>query len=851
MKVSAIVRTHNCERTIESSVKSIVDIVDEIIVVDNISTDNTVNIIESLISSLDHKVNIKFYRYNHAIYWPVTSEASVNAFEHDPRHMTSYQNFCLEKTSYDWVMRLDGDCVVSGLDKFKLDNIIGEADPNNTLWVSVSNVIGKNKRLKPDKTYDMFLFCKTKYPKYIKYKTGTAYVKHIGLEPERIYRKDLDSSGVFLYHFGRQLSNYSRGVAWKERDWEEVYVEINPFYDQFEKYLNFVIPVYGERFEKYAERLVRSIETFYPEANIFLYHGDHDKITIDKFKIANELINKGEIFHGSLIIMDADTAILRPCDDFFYFADTHNNDLHITYDTGGTIRDIDDMYKLGKVGGTYVSDDYWELFGNSASAHLDEHPFNAGVIVFNLDKYGVKDKIKELAEISDRIKYSTIWPMEQGLLTIYIHQNNLEYTTFGSTYNSTGGEHNDPGLEDKIKIMHYHDDARFNEKLYNKKINIKTGKHRRPTLHLLGLGHTITREDFSHCAFTMKTRKMAKMMGAMGYEVLHYGVEGPDVEQYKNVKHIDVVDNNTWQAEYGDFEKEKYQFKYDTYGTSWRVFQNNAKDKLGLYYKSGDLILSSFGHPHAFAMEFGPVIEMGIGYSHRACFAPYRVYESYAWMNECRAREDSGNPKAYHVVIPNYFDLKEFAWESSDKKSYFAFLGRMNVDKGIETACLVAEDLGIPLKAAGQLGGPDDKFVKKLKDQYKMFEHIGTVGIKERSDFLKGSIATFVPTHYPEPFGGVAVESMLCGTPVITSDWGAFPETVIDGVTGYRCRTLKDYIDAGKNIIKKRELVSWPCREHGEKYSLENIGLKYDKYFKDVQRVIMGEGWYELSADWY
>jgi hypothetical protein len=50
----------------------------------------------------------------------------------------------------------------------------------------------------------------------------------------------------------------------------------------------------------------------------------------------------------------------------------------------------------------------------------------------------------------------------------------------------------------------------------------------RPTLHLLGLPHTITRPEWSQCAFTGKVLRFSPMMRAQGYDVIHYGVEGAE-----------------------------------------------------------------------------------------------------------------------------------------------------------------------------------------------------------------------------------------------------------------------------------------------------------------------------------
>ena len=52
---------------------------------------------------------------------------------------------------------------------------------------------------------------------------------------------------------------------------------------------------------------------------------------------------------------------------------------------------------------------------------------------------------------------------------------------------------------------------------------------------------------------------------------------------------------------------------------------------------------------------------------------------------------------------------------------------------------------------------------------------------------LGGARALLCPFRYPEPFGLVMVEAMMCGTPVAAIGLGAVPEIVDSGVTGYFC----------------------------------------------------------------
>ena len=83
------------------------------------------------------------------------------------------------------------------------------------------------------------------------------------------------------------------------------------------------------------------------------------------------------------------------------------------------------------------------------------------------------------------------------------------------------------------------------------------------------------------------------------------------------------------------------------------------------------------------------------------------------------------------------------------------------------------------------LAGPENSFfrekVKPLVDG-KTVEFAGFVRGAERSRLLGGARALLYPIQYPEAFGLVLVEAMLCGTPVAAMRLGAVPEIVDEGV---------------------------------------------------------------------
>jgi glycosyltransferase involved in cell wall biosynthesis len=192
----------------------------------------------------------------------------------------------------------------------------------------------------------------------------------------------------------------------------------------------------------------------------------------------------------------------------------------------------------------------------------------------------------------------------------------------------------------------------------------------------------------------------------------------------------------------------------------------------------------------------------------------------------------------YHRVIGNYFDSEDFTY-SADKDDYLLYLGRIGGNKGVDIAIDLAKTTGKQLVIAGQ-GTLKSMGYTNLPDNIVEF---GYADADQRRTLMSRAQALFIGSTYLEPFAGVQVEAWLSGTPVISPDWAAFAEMNVHGLTGIRCNTFKDFVQATEEV---KLLKPADCRRHGEQWLLENIAPKYERYFEDVLNVYTGKGWYTL-----
>jgi len=122
------------------------------------------------------------------------------------------------------------------------------------------------------------------------------------------------------------------------------------------------------------------------------------------------------------------------------------------------------------------------------------------------------------------------------------------------------------------------------------------------------------------------------------------------------------------------------------------------------------------------------------------------------------------------------------------RPSYFAFLGRIAPEKGVDRAIRIAQHCGVPLKVAAKVDRADqDYYDEQIAPMLKAqnIEYVGEITDRDKSQFLSGAVALLVPIDWPEPFGLVMIEAMACGTPVIAFNRGSVPEIIDDDVTGF------------------------------------------------------------------
>lgn len=199
----------------------------------------------------------------------------------------------------------------------------------------------------------------------------------------------------------------------------------------------------------------------------------------------------------------------------------------------------------------------------------------------------------------------------------------------------------------------------------------------------------------------------------------------------------------------------------------------------------------------------------------------------------------------YHFLNPQYIvynglGLKSFPFSSS-RGSYLFSLGQITRHKGQHHAIAVAEKTGLDLIIAGNISEDptdsedrayfDNEIRPHLGDSIK---YVGELNDEQKKVFFRDAYAFLMPISCNEAFGLVVIESLACGTPVISFSRGAIPEIIEHGKNGF---LVEDAEEMTRYLSRIDEIDRGYCRKSVlNKFDIGLISEKYIQVYEDVIR---------------
>ncbi|MGZ4602289.1 MAG: glycosyltransferase family 4 protein [Kineosporiaceae bacterium] len=201
-------------------------------------------------------------------------------------------------------------------------------------------------------------------------------------------------------------------------------------------------------------------------------------------------------------------------------------------------------------------------------------------------------------------------------------------------------------------------------------------------------------------------------------------------------------------------------------------------------------------------------------------------------ISRAQARSARGVPVA--AVIHHGIDTAEYSLGAGDG-NYLLFLGRMSPDKGADRALRVAHRAGRRMVLVTKMRTRAER--DYFRDEVRPLlapddELLVEPDLTARLDLLRHAEALLNPITWPEPFGLVMAEALGCGTPVLAFPYGAAPEIVEHGATGFLCSDEDDMLD---RLGQVDDLDRGACRASAERrFSLPRMAADHERLYRKL-----------------
>jgi len=202
-------------------------------------------------------------------------------------------------------------------------------------------------------------------------------------------------------------------------------------------------------------------------------------------------------------------------------------------------------------------------------------------------------------------------------------------------------------------------------------------------------------------------------------------------------------------------------------------------------------------------------------------------------ISHAHARSAGNVPIA--AMIHHGIDLDVYRPGPGDG-GYLLFMGRMSPDKGVHRAVRIAREADQPLVIVAKMREPEE--IAYYRSVVRPLMPAGAEPPREeprhqRIELLRAATGLLNPINWPEPFGLVMAESLATGTPVVATPYGAAPEIVDPGSTGFLAAD-DTHLVAG--IGRLGSIDRRRCRRAAERrFSLARMARDYERLYRRIQ----------------
>ena len=206
------------------------------------------------------------------------------------------------------------------------------------------------------------------------------------------------------------------------------------------------------------------------------------------------------------------------------------------------------------------------------------------------------------------------------------------------------------------------------------------------------------------------------------------------------------------------------------------------------------------------------------------------------------------NIKKEIEVVPNFIDTKKYEnlysncereLIASNNEKIITHISNIRkvkrVDDVIEIFYRIQKELPAKLVIVGD--GPEKESLENLCKKKGIDEKVLFVGNSHEVDKILCFSDLFILPSEHESFGLVALEAMVCGVPVISSNAGGLPEVNIHGESGY-LSDVGNVDEMAKNALKildnndTHQLFKRKAKENAQRFETELIVPLYEEIYK-------------------